>query len=182
MLDKPIIYKAIFGIALEACGKGAMKLWPDIIWLGWPLMLGGIALFTWALWDFIFSYLKWTFWPNWTFGCISPFRVLVPLDIAARKAVNATIKNGSRVLNILNWDDGDLRFVHMANHMLPYGKIYGKIDGLDFYEEIPEDEWSHISRDCKTTTDNGRKVLHYDLKIERSALKKYLRELKNENR
>lgn len=169
-------FKLWAGLGGTCVGNALMTILPENFnWLGWPLLFVGLIMLALAFHEWLFNQLR------WKLHFRKPYiAILIPLDKAAKTACNETIKAGGRIVNILNNNDGDLRFVHMANHMLPFGKLYGKLDGLDFYEEIPEDEYSHIDHECKATHYTGGKIIHYDLKIERKALKKYLKSLKDE--
>lgn len=146
------------------------------ITLAWGLGIAGIIALAIPL---IIPLLRGrAFYPGWKWPIPYPFKALIRLDEAVLKVYEKLREDKSqRIIEILNTDTGDLRFVHIADKLLEGNVLYGTHPPSRKIEVISKDDMGTISFDCKHTAYNDGKVFYDNLMVERKVFSTFIKSI-----
>lgn len=145
---------------------------------GWPfLILGGLGLFYYLIFDPIFNKLSWTFYPQWSvkFQSIWPFIILLPLEkatqIAYTKLSHTTAADSA---DYFDNKEMDYFATYFATAEMSF---YGKRNLSSAIDLIPSNDIKSGKFEGNTlmpSVDNKKPWV--DIKIERNQLTKFIKE------
>ena len=144
------------------------------------LLIVGACCFAFLIWS-VFPSITWRLWPTWKFSSICPYKILVPLDEAAKKARKAlsSTRFGQEAVLANDTNEQVLKWHAMCIAMTTNNNIYG-YRRLSQHLEPIHFQGEFIAQGGKVLTDiMGREIVADRLMIERAVLKDFIRANKN---
>lgn len=137
--------------------------------------------FLWAIPEWISKERGWSFVSNWKFNHVMPFKVLIPLDKAAKLYYEEVTRiNHADIINAL--DDNvltgrDMRLDFMAAQLADGAQLYGRRPLSRLIQPLSFDSTPTIGMNGSSIVDNSQKPVYTDLKIERRHFKNKMNSL-----